>query len=150
VYVASLVPDRSVVGFGNLGVGVYPFTEGSIDGGTTLQINGINYSYGLFAHAPSEIEYSLNRNFTSFSASIYLDGHPTCGGNGTAAFVVLLDGREVYRSPELTYNHSQMPVSITIPVDNANLLTLRTETLGSNLCDWTVWGDPYLLPSLLP
>jgi hypothetical protein len=150
VYLADLVPNTSVVGFGGLGLGVYPFSEGTVQRGTTLKFNGVEYPHGLFAHAPSELEYSLPRNFASFSASLYIDGHPTCGGNGVAAFVVLLDGQEIYRSRELTYNESQMPIPMSISVDSGRTLTLKTETLGSTLCDWTVWGDAYLLPSILP
>lgn len=149
VYLASLTPDRSVVGAFGLGVGVYPFSEGPIVRGTTLQVNGIKYPYGLFTHAPSEIEYSLTRNFTSFSASIYMDGYPDCGP-GLANFVVLLDGQEVYRSPDVAYGDPQTPIAISVPIHEGTTLTLKTESIGNNYCDWTVWGDPYLVPSIIP
>jgi hypothetical protein len=146
LYLADLSPIRSVVGFGKLGVGVYPFTEGPFREGQPLQINGVKYPKAIFAHAPSEVEYSLPRRFSWFYASIYIDGHRNCGADGVASFVVLLDGQVVYQSPTITYNDTQKPLPISFTIGEGKILTLKTITLGAITCDWTIWGDPYLTP----
>jgi hypothetical protein len=108
-----------------------------------FQANG-EIPYGLFAHAPSELRYSLPENAITFSSSIYLGGYDG-GCDGTATFIVLLDDQEIYKSSPLRYSDSVDPVDVSVSVQDGQMLTLITDPIDDNGCDWTVWGDPYLI-----
>ena len=148
IYLANLEPISIKVGTGELGVGKFPLTAGPYLAGTILQRNGVEYPYGLFAYASSRLEYTLPGNVTSFSSSIFLSGYVEgdfrC--SGTARFVIHLDGREIYESPILTSSYLPEPIEINVSVQEGNILTLITDSLGDIFCDYTVWGDPYLIP----
>lgn len=147
VYLADLNPIDTQVGYSVLGVGKYPFAEGTLVEGDILHArNGVEFPHGLFAHAPSELKYSLPKNAVAFSASIYMDGYSTgdyvCDGD--AIFIVLLDGREIYRSLNINYYSSYIPIEVFVSVKGGAVLTLVTDSVYDNLCDMSVWGDPYL------
>lgn len=144
VYLASLEPVSFVVGYSDLGVGKYPFSEGPLVAGQILQANGVEYPYGLFAHAPSEVKYSLPENAVTFSSSIYLDGYDGCGGSG-AIFIVLLDDKEIFKSSLVSYNDTVDPIDVSVSVKDGQMLTLITDSDDDPSCDLTVWGDPYLI-----
>jgi outer membrane protein assembly factor BamD (BamD/ComL family) len=147
VYLADLKPVSTKVGYSVLGVGKYPFAEGTIVQGNVLHArNGVEFPHGLFAHAPSEIEYFLPENAATFSASIYMDGYAigeyTCGGD--VIFIVLLDGITVYKSSKVDYYSSYIPIEVLVSVEGGDVLTLVTDPINDDGCDYSVWGDPYL------
>ena len=145
LYLADLEPTSVAVGAEELVVGKYPFSEEPILEGTTIlqAKNGEKFPYGLFAHAPSEVKYSLPENAVTFSSSIFLGGNDRCGGS--AMFIVLLDDQEIYRSSPVSYNDTFDPIDISVSVKGGQILTLITDPIDDNDCDWTVWGDPYLI-----
>jgi hypothetical protein len=139
IYLADMQPLSASVGYWSLGVGTFPATdEGMVQGGM-ITSHGESFPKGLFAHAPSELVYNLGGLYTRFHALINLK-EIACG-NG-AEFVVLLDGHEVFRSEVLTAESE--PVEVSLDVTRAKKLTLRTDELGRNDCDATIWGDPYV------
>jgi hypothetical protein len=65
---------------------------------------------------------------------------------GAADFVVLLDGREVFRSRPRTVKDPATPVSIKL--DIANELTLKVEDANNGKTFWNnhaYWGEPKLV-----
>jgi len=148
LYLADLEPVKVEVGWDGFGVGKYTFSEGPILEGNILRAkNGKEFPYGLFAHAPSEVKYSLPENAITFSASIYSDGYTegdiTCGGS--AIFIVLLDDKEIYRSLPIIYNDTVNPIDVSVSVKDGQMLTLITDPIDDMGCDLTVWGNPYLI-----
>ena len=144
LYLAKLTPISVKVGFWELGIGEYPFSEGPRKKGDPIKVKGVRYAYGLFAHAQSEIVYLLDQKYSTFTTQIYLDGYDTCIGK--ARFRIMVDDKEVYRSEELTYKISMEPIEINLNIRNAKILKLITDAINDNSCDWTIWGNPYLLP----
>ncbi len=66
----------------------------------------------------------------------------TACGDG-AGFAVSLDGREIYRLENML--PSDEPIPLALDVTGGQVLKLATISGGDNSCDWTIWGDPYLV-----
>jgi WD40 repeat protein len=140
VYLSDLEPSFKSVGFSELGRGVNPFTEDKVIKGKPITAHGVTYAHGLFAHAPAQINYSLNGEYLSISGTVLMhDGITNCGD---AKFSVLADDREVFASPVMTYKME--PVAFEADLTGVQVLTLKVDDLGSVDCDWSVWGDPVL------
>ncbi len=140
-YLMDLPPITEEVGAWTLGKGIYPETDNGIEYCVEIDSHGRSYPYGLFAHAPSKLEYALDGNYTHFITDISIKETANCGDG--AIFIVRLDGKEVFRSDLLT--RLKKPVSIDLDVTGVKLLSLETDGGVDNGCDWTIWGDPYLL-----
>jgi NPCBM/NEW2 domain-containing protein len=145
LYLANLEPV-SEDGWEKLGVGIYPFSDGpALEGNILRPKHGKEFPYGLLAHAPSVMEYSLPENAVTFSSSIYLDGYDGCYSNG-AIFIVELDDQEIYRSSPIDYNDTVDPIDVSVSVKDGQMLKLITDPIEDDAnCDWSVWGDPYLI-----
>lgn len=143
VYLADLTPLSNKVGFSSLGIGLYPFSEGPWVDGATIKANGVAYPHAIFSHAPSQLVYSLDDAYSSFVSDIFIDGYDKC--SGAAQFIVMVDGTEVYRSERLEYQYPSVEIiKVEVDVSGGKELTLITDSLGTNYCDVTIWGDPYL------
>ena len=82
--------------------------------------------------------------FSRFEAVIGMNAELT--HEGAADFVVLLDGREVFRSGPRTVKDPATPVSIKL--DIANELTLKVEDANNGKTFWNnhaYWGEPKLV-----
>ena len=68
-----------------------------------------------------------------------------CGSLDGVIFKILADGEEIFNSG--TIWTPTAPEEKEILIDNAKILTLITDPGKSNdnQCDWSVWGDPYLV-----
>ncbi len=143
-YLEDLRPASSRIGFGRLGLGVYPFSTGAALQDLVIRAHGRIWSRGLFAHAPSQLTYRLDGQYTALRSYVVMAYPVELGDDCTdgAAFSILADGREIYRSP-IQYNVSE-PLSLEVDVRGVQELTLITEEVGHNGCDHTVWGDPQL------
>lgn len=144
-YLADLDPEFVSVGSGDLFVKQISRNTGSLSIGDPIRgMNGTIYKNGLFAHAPSKLTYRLNGEYSSFTATLTM-GDAECGDG--AWFSVHLDNRRVYYSPVLYLTN--FPIEIELDVTGATLLTLQTHVgeLEDGRCDWTIWGDPFLMVS---
>ena len=82
--------------------------------------------------------------FSRFEAVIGMNAELT--HEGAADFVVLLDGREVFRSGPRTVKDPATPVSIKL--DTTNELTLKVEDSNNGKTFWNnhaYWGEPKLV-----
>ena len=140
-YLVDLKPSSVSVGFWTLGKGVFPATDSGMTEGQAIFSHGKQYSYGLFAHSPSDLRYALDARFKSFVAEIGVK--ETACGDG-AAFSVLVDKKELYNSGTLL--PTDKPKSVGLNVAGGKLLQLKTISGKDQNCDWTIWGDPYLVP----
>jgi hypothetical protein len=149
-YLSDLQPDYSNAGYGIMGVGIYPFDDGSIKAGTPLYTHGKSYSRSLFLNAPSVVVYSLDGKYDTFSVELMISDmlHSECGDG--ALFGIDADGETVYMSKTMFYTDDPIPVEINVK----GVKTLRLETFANAdfdvypvdmNCDYTIWGDPYLV-----
>lgn len=139
-FLVNLEPSAQMVGYWSLGKGVFPGMDTGFVAGQTLESHKIIYKNGLFAHAPSELTYDLNGQYSIFTADISIK--ETACGDG-AIFVVRLDEKEIYRSPII--KPMDAPLHLLLDITGGKELMLITSPGGDNSCDWTIWGDPYLV-----
>jgi hypothetical protein len=146
-YLSQFQPTIIELGYGTYSVGKFEFSSDDpaddIHYGDPIVFHGIEYTNGIFAHAPSRLVYNLgNQRYTEFIATLGLVEKISCGDG--VQFVVLVDGKETYRSKTL-YAESA-PVDIQISIVNGSELSLVVEMGASsdNGCDWAIWGDPRL------
>jgi hypothetical protein len=138
-YLIDMEPSQATVGYWTLGLGKFPAVDTGMTECQVITSHQKEYPFGLFAHASSEIHYSLGGKFSHFNAEISIK--ETACGDG-AEFVAALDGKEMYRSPWMTA--ASKPVPLTLDVSGGDDLVLSTLGGQDISCDWTIWGDPYL------
>jgi hypothetical protein len=96
--------------------------------GPPLSVGGTVFEKGIGAHAPSEIVLSPDGRCERFRATVGVnDGR---GSNGSVAFRVLADGREVAATPVLT--GASAPVELDADIAGARRLALVVTTGGDN------------------
>lgn len=127
---------------GTLRKDVFPATEGGTQAGEPIYSHDKLYADGLFAPSPSDLRYALYGKFKSLVAEIGIK--ETACGDG-AFFSILLDDREIYNSG--TMLPSDKPQQVSADVTGGKVLELKTMPGAGNECDWTIWGDPYLVPA---
>ena len=136
----DLEPESVSVGYWALGKGKFPASDSGMDSGQVIRSHGISYSQGLFAHAPSILLFELDGIYTTLVTDILIKDS-ACGDG--AYFSVSVDNDEVYRSTNVTAR--EKPNHVELNITGGTLLKLETAEGDSNSCDWTIWGDPYLL-----
>lgn len=94
--------------------------------GAPLSLGGKHYERGLSSFAGSEVEYDLNGLYDTFSALAGLDA--SAGENSSAEFIVLGDGKELWRSGVLRKSDEPKPVQLKIT--GVHKLLLRTTGAG--------------------
>lgn len=149
-YLSQFQPTLVELPFGEYSVGTFaftsPYSEDPIREGDPIVIHNVKYSHGIFAHAPSRLVYDIGGTYEQLSATLGLvdliNNGVSCGDG--VNFVVLLDGREIYRSNRLDMGSE--PVDILLPIAGGYELTLTVENGGSDDsdCDWAIWGNPRL------
>jgi hypothetical protein len=141
-YLVDMAPVSQSVGFWTLGKGVFPARDAGMSEGQPIYSHGKLYARGLFAHSPSDLRYALDGKFDSFVTDIGIK--ETACGDG-ASFSILLDGREIYTSGTVLPSEGAQRVSVEVA--GGKVLELKTVPGPGNECDWTIWGDPYLIPA---
>ena len=87
-----------------------------------LSLGGKPYEHGLSSFAGSEVEYDLKGLYDTFSALAGLDASDT--DNSSAEFIVLGDGKELWRSGVL--KKSDEPKTVQLGITGVHKLVLRT------------------------
>ncbi len=128
------------VGFWTLGKGTFPASDTGLVLGSVISSHGRDYPSGLFAHAPSELKFALDGKYITFVTDITIN-EAACGDG--ASFAVSVNDHEIYRSKNIL--PSEETVSLTLDVSDGQVLKLTTISGNDNSCDWTIWGDPYLI-----
>jgi hypothetical protein len=108
--------------------------------GRPLTIDGMHFAKGLGVHANSDVAVGLSRRCTRFTAAIGVDDEagPTWFGHGARVrFAVFADGREVYRSPTLSWAGGPVPVSLSVRgVHRLDLVVGGLGYLYEDHADW--------------
>jgi alpha-galactosidase len=115
---------------------------GSAHAGTSVEghpitIAGKVYAHGVGTHATSEMHVQLGGAAASFTADVGVDDEP-CGGVGTVVFSVLVDGKELARTPVV--KKGEPARHLEVDLTGARELTLVVEDGGDNInfdhADW--------------
>lgn len=103
-----------------------------------LRAGGRVYARGLYAHAPASYQWTVGGHWSTLTA----DAGMADGNGGSVVFVVLGDGKELWRS---TTVKEQQVVPVNVDVKGVQSLELRVENAGDgNASDWGVWLNPTL------
>ena len=109
--------------------------------GKPLKIGAIQFTRGLFCHAPSKIVVRLPGQGKLFTAVIGVDNNDqTSGGRGTVVFSVSVDNAEVFRSEVM--RGGQEGMQVRVPLERARELSLEITDAGDGIsCDQADWAD---------
>jgi hypothetical protein len=125
-------PTRAVVGWGGPTYDNLPRKD------PFLESAGKLFESGIYAHAPSEHQYSLNGAWRQLSGEC---GLPSQAG-GTVVFVIYADGKEIFRSPVVRPGKTE---SYAVNLTGVKELVLATEEAGDGKAnDWGLWLTPVL------
>jgi hypothetical protein len=134
-HLSDHAPVRRWTGFANA------LADRAWDGGP-LRIGDQSYPKGLFTHSEAELLWDLGGCYASFTAEVGLMPSPS---GGSAAFRVLIDGREVFASGLLSSGDA--PVPVRVDCRGARILELRVEAGPGGIGNaHAVWGGALLTP----
>jgi len=124
-----------------------------------IRLRGREYEKGLGVRPTTRLTYSLDGAYRRFDAVCGIDdevlgpGYGRGAGTGSVVFAVLVDGKEVFRSPVVKGGHE--PVRVHVPVEGAAELTLVVDLVPASLLpggkkdsaelDNAVWARPLLV-----
>jgi hypothetical protein len=94
--------------------------------GAPLTLGDKHFDSGLSGFANSEIEFELKGLYEQFRALVGVDG--SSGTNATAEFIVIGDGKELWRSGSLSRSSEPRPAEVNI--SGVDKLTLRVSGPG--------------------
>jgi alpha-galactosidase len=107
--------------------------------GHVMSIEGVEYTTGLGAHAPGEIEFYVGGDCTSLTTDVGVDDEKTA--NGTVTFEIWADDRKVADSGLM--DTSTPAKTLTADLTGATLLRLVVTDGGNgNNSDHADWADP--------
>ncbi|AUD01461.1 PA14 domain-containing protein [Spirosoma pollinicola] len=116
-------------------------SNGEINGGDgrAIILNGVTYPKGLGVHAPSQITYALNGQYTHFITDMGMDDEIATAGCGTVTFEVYLDNVLAYSSGVM--NPTTATKSIDLNITGKQTLKLVVTNGGDNTnCDHADWA----------
>jgi hypothetical protein len=143
LYITDLAWVSSTNGYGPVEKDRSNGEAGSADG-TTITIDGQQYSRGLGAHANSTVIYNLNQEYGRFVSAVGVDDE--VGSGGSCTFEVYLDGVQKFTSGKVTGNDAKKIVDLVVSGVN-ELRLVVTDAGDGNVSDHASWGGPYLVKS---
>ncbi len=139
VYLSELQWVTAEVGWGKPCRDQY-YCDERIRDAIFLELDGVFYKRGLYAHAPSRYVFALQNKWNKFEATVGLQ--QGVGPFGSAVFIMKGNGKVLYQS-ELVKGNKTVDVSVHVQgVDTLELL-VESGKQGNARC-WAVWGDPRL------
>ena len=81
--------------------------------GSIISINGIRYERGIGMHAPSRFTLAVKKRAVSFEAEVGVDDEKKTL-TGSVQFIVMGDGRELWRSPVMNTGDPAQHISVDI------------------------------------
>src|SRR2546428_11899077 len=108
--------------------------------GKPISIGGKQFTRGVGTHAESKLRVDLGRKASRFFAQVGVDDD--AGGQGSVEFIVIGDGKVLWRSGLLAGGEAAMPVDVN--VGGVRVLALRVtdggDGAGSDHADWAEAG----------
>ena len=109
--------------------------------GKPMTLGGRRFHRGIGAHAVSRIVYDVPQGHATFAATIGYDQEVR---GGSIVFVILGDGKELFRSAVFGFD-SEL-VDVRVPLGGAAKLTLLVEDAGDGItADHADWADARFL-----
>ncbi|MBN1343682.1 MAG: NPCBM/NEW2 domain-containing protein [Phycisphaerae bacterium] len=107
----------------------------SVDG-NPLSIGGRKYHRGVGTHSPGQFWITLDRGTARFAAAVGIDDE--AGKNGTAEFLVVGDGKTLWRSGVMRGGETakQVDVDLTGVEDLELVVTVGGDDYGYDHTDW--------------
>jgi hypothetical protein len=111
--------------------------------GGPLRLRGVAYPAGLGLHSCSDVTYNLSGQYRGFHATIGIDDGTH--GKGSATFEVLVDGKSVYKSGELTGGNAAVMLD-RVDITGCKSLKLRVDFgADADIQDHADWCDAVLI-----
>ena len=108
-----------------------------------LSVAGNTYSWGLGVHANSVLTFEVGGNWSKFESVIGIDDQ--MGATGSVVFMVLGDGKQLYKSPVIRGGVTPATV-INVPIKGVKMLTLSVDaTEDLDLGDVANWAGARLV-----
>lgn len=104
-----------------------------------LTLDKETFRYGIGSHANSNIIYKLPMQYAVLHGVVGLDDESACGDG--ASFVVVGDGRELFRSKRLYSTEKQ---AIDVDINGVRELKLQIDMGGNKDCDHGDWANIWL------
>lgn len=135
IFLSEMEPERMKLGWR------VPQNNRSVTG-KGLVLDGKRYQNGIGLPTNSELQYRLDGRFQKFAALVGIDDGN--GKEGNAEFILLGDGKEIWRSGMTKMADPSIPVLVN--VSNVIKLTLRVERGdGGGTGDQTEWVNARLI-----
>lgn len=111
--------------------------------GGPLLVGGRRFRDGWGVRPPSRVDFRIDRGFAEFRAGIGVDDASRL--QGSVVFVVVVDGREAYRSP-LIEGDGHEPREIRVDTRGGRVMSLIVED-GGDGTDWDYadWCEPRMI-----
>jgi hypothetical protein len=111
--------------------------------GDAISIAGNRYPWGIGVHADSELTFDLGGRYSEFRSAAGIDTR--MGRRGSVRFLVLGDGKELYKSPVVRGSDDRQ-LEIRVPIPGVKKLTLKVTDAGDlDLGDAANWGSARVL-----
>jgi len=107
--------------------------------GNPLRIGGLKYARGMGVHCPSELAYPLKSTYRLFVAAVGVDDET--GKRGSVVFKVLIDGREVSRTAQLSGTDGYWNVYVPIPAGSKKIRLLADPGDDGDSDDHANWAN---------
>ena len=138
VSLLDLKPESSEVGNGQVALGGAEYLGGRV------MVNGEPCEKWVGASAPSRLVYKLPLGVRAFSATGVGTTSESYYNSGTWVYVIKVDGKEIFRSPEVGgWRTRSTPMDVRIPA-GSNKLELIVEDQGNSKNAHSVWALPML------
>jgi hypothetical protein len=146
-YLGSDVQATSAqVGWESYHVDFTPAERG--DGTSGILLDGVQYRKGIFAHAPSNVVFSLDGAYQTISGCAGIATLEDCGTplrpgehredlHGDATFSILADDDQIWSQYGAGGDHA----CFELTVEGVRELTFVAATAGSHSCDTASWAD---------
>ncbi len=109
--------------------------------GKPITIGGQVFAKGLGTNSPSTVDVYVGGKCATFTAQVGVDDEE--GANGTVAFQVLADGKQVASTPTLT--NADAPMAVSADTSGAQVVRLVVSDGGDgNTYDHADWGSAQL------
>ena len=109
-----------------------------------LRIGDRSFARGLGTHATSELVFNLDQPYDRFEAFVGVDAAMQSYKDSSVVFVVLGDGRELFRSDLMRIDTP--PRHVSVPLAGVRELKLVVTDAGDGInCDHADWADAVLV-----
>jgi hypothetical protein len=108
----------------------------------TISVRGKKFFKGISVHSKTELTYKLDKAYSAFLSTVGIDDE--ANGKGDVVFIVYGDGKELFKSANITGKSKAELVNV--PVEGVSELKLVVDFGGDlDTMDRAVWADAVLV-----